>query len=179
MERRCWRGSAAPKRRAPINATSAPAPARARAPWRRAPDEEGTDHDEPHEEGTHRDERIGPVGAEKPSLAQVVPPSRTRITHATPAPNAAFEMSPARQSPNEPATINIADGNARITVSAQLRVTRSPSMSPHRHGLCTIRRPTTRGGARTVGKRTTPPGPKDPQGEKRSPGLAAVRGFVL
>jgi hypothetical protein len=43
-----------------------------------------------------------PSGAQNPWLAHVVPPSRTRTTAATPAEKIAFEMIPARQSPNDP-----------------------------------------------------------------------------
>src|SRR5215475_9049363 len=62
-----------------------------------------------------------PSGAQKPLLAQVVPPSSTRTTTTTPTEKNRFEMMPARQRPNAPDMTNIAAGNARITPSTQPR----------------------------------------------------------
>jgi hypothetical protein len=66
-----------------------------------------------------------PSGAQIPSLAHVVPPIRTSTTAATPAEKNAFEIIPARQSPNVPAMINIAAGNDAITIK-----THDKSLSP-------------------------------------------------
>ena len=52
-----------------------------------------------------------PSGAQKPPLSQVVPPSTPSTTAPTPAAKSAFEISPARQSPNTPDMISIARGN--------------------------------------------------------------------
>src|SRR6185437_12052019 len=62
-----------------------------------------------------------PSGAQKPSRAQVVPPSRTSTTAATPSANAALEIISARQSPNDPAMTNIAAENNTITDRAHPR----------------------------------------------------------
>src|SRR3954471_23432998 len=56
-----------------------------------------------------------PSGAQIPLLAHVVPPAKTSGTAATPTQNNAFEIIPARQSPNVPAMISIAAGNETIT----------------------------------------------------------------
>src|SRR4029453_5723514 len=63
---------------------------------------------------THTRRRMGetnrvnaPCGAQNPPLIHVVPPSTPSTTPATPAPKSAFEMSPARQSPNAPDMISI------------------------------------------------------------------------
>src|SRR5207244_11110150 len=66
-----------------------------------------------------------PPGAPVAPPAQVVPPARTGTTAATPAPKNAFEMIPARWSPNVPAMINIAAGNDAITIKTHER-----SLSP-------------------------------------------------
>src|SRR5262245_9815539 len=61
-----------------------------------------------------------PSGAQKPSLAQVVPDSRTSTTAATPTAKNPFDMTPARQSPNAPDMTNIAAGNETITAPAHV-----------------------------------------------------------
>jgi transcriptional regulator with XRE-family HTH domain len=55
----------------------------------------------------------------------VVPPSKTSTTAATPIAKSAFEISPARQSPNVPAMISIARGNEVNTAQAHAK-----SLSP-------------------------------------------------
>ena len=65
-----------------------------------------------------------PSGAQNPPLSHVVPPSKTSTTAATHAAKSAFEISPARQSPNVPAMISIARGNAAR--KAGLRVFYAP-----------------------------------------------------
>src|SRR4030095_2967624 len=60
-----------------------------------------------------------PSGARNPSLVQVKPPSNASTTAATPAVKSRFEISPERQSPNDPDMINIARGNDVITTPAQ------------------------------------------------------------
>ena len=62
-----------------------------------------------------------PSGAQNPPLSHVVPPSNTSTTAATPAANSAFEISPARQSPNDPAMISIARGNEVNTAQAHAK----------------------------------------------------------
>ena len=62
-----------------------------------------------------------PSGAQKPWLAQVVPPSKTSTTATTPAEKNRFEMIPARWSPNAPDMTNIAAGNEPITVRTHPR----------------------------------------------------------
>ena len=66
-----------------------------------------------------------PSGAQNPPLSQVVPPSTPSTIAATPAANKAFEISPARQSPNAPDMISIARGNELNTAS-----THKKSFSP-------------------------------------------------
>jgi hypothetical protein len=66
--------------------------------------------------------RDAPSGAQNPSLAQVVPPSRTSRTAATPTPKSAFEIVPARQNPKAPDMTNIAAGKEAITKTAQRTV---------------------------------------------------------
>src|SRR5215472_16005911 len=62
-----------------------------------------------------------PAGAQNPSLIHVVPPSKTSRSAATPIEKSAFEISPARQSPNVPAMISIARGNEDNTRQAHVR----------------------------------------------------------
>jgi hypothetical protein len=66
-----------------------------------------------------------PTVAQKPSRAQLVPPSRTSTTAATPAAPAAFEVIPARQSPNDPAMTNIAAENDTTTDRAPRQIVES------------------------------------------------------
>ena len=72
---------------------------------------------------TNREE--APSGAQNPPLTHVVPPNTPSTTTATPAPKRAFEISPARQSPNDPAMISIARGNELNTTR-----THAKSFSP-------------------------------------------------
>src|SRR5262249_15917370 len=51
----------------------------------------------------------------------VVPPKTPSTTHATPAAKSPFEISPARQNPNDPDMINMARGNDVNTKQAQER----------------------------------------------------------
>src|SRR5216684_3208292 len=62
-----------------------------------------------------------PSGAQNPPLSQVVPPSRTSTTAATPAAKSAFEISRARQSPNAADMISIARGNELSTTQAHAK----------------------------------------------------------
>src|SRR5712691_2633950 len=68
---------------------------------------------------TKRDQ--APSGAQNPPLSHVVPPSKTSTTAATPAAKSAFEISPARHSPNDPAMISIARGNEVNTTPAHAK----------------------------------------------------------
>ncbi len=52
-----------------------------------------------------------PSGAQNPLLIQVVPPSKTSTTAATPTANSAFEMRPACQNLNLSDMMSIARGN--------------------------------------------------------------------
>src|SRR5262249_54144648 len=54
-------------------------------------------------------------------LNHVVPPATPSTTPPTHAPNSAFEISFARQNPNDPAMINMARGNELNTSNAQVR----------------------------------------------------------
>ena len=62
-----------------------------------------------------------PSGAQKPPLSQVVPPSKTSTTAATPPAKSAFEISRARQSPNAAAMISIARGKEVNTKPAHTK----------------------------------------------------------
>src|SRR6185295_17066627 len=66
-----------------------------------------------------------PSGAQKPSLAHVVPPSSASTTASTPTEKSLLEMSCALQSPNAPAMTNIAAGKARTTVRTHPRSARA------------------------------------------------------
>src|SRR6266550_3245055 len=86
------------------------------------------DHD-PHQADDGPDEpRQAPSGAQNPPLSHVVPPSTPRTTTATPAPNSRFEISLARQSPNDPDMISIARGNELNTTRAHTK-SFSPAVS--------------------------------------------------
>src|SRR5882672_7508521 len=81
---------------------------------------------------THAKRRMGetsrantPSGAQTPSLIHVVPPSTPSTTATTPTVKSAFEIIPARHSPNTPDMISIARGNEINTASAHAR-----SLSP-------------------------------------------------
>src|SRR6267378_3445384 len=62
-----------------------------------------------------------PSGAQNPPLSQVVPPSKTSTTAATPAAKSGFEISRARQNPNAAAMISIARGNEVNTKPAHTK----------------------------------------------------------
>ena len=60
-----------------------------------------------------------PSGAQTPPLSQVVPPSKTSTTAATPTAKSALDICRARQSPNAADMISIARGNELNTKPAQ------------------------------------------------------------
>jgi hypothetical protein len=62
-----------------------------------------------------------PSGAQIPSLAQVVPPRTASTTAATPTAKSAFDISPARQSPNAADMMSIARTNEVITKPAHAK----------------------------------------------------------
>jgi hypothetical protein len=62
-----------------------------------------------------------PSGAQNPPLSHVVPPSKASTTAATPAAKSAFEISPARHSPNAADMVNMALGNELNTKAAHTK----------------------------------------------------------
>src|SRR5262249_30702619 len=71
-----------------------------------------------------------PSGAQNPPDSHVVPPSTPMSTTPTATAKRPFEISPARQNPNDPAMISIARGQDDSTTTAQARSFSADTMPP-------------------------------------------------